>query len=257
MDDAQTRDDMERLRLTRDGLVWPEPDLAGGGVPAFLGQVTSSASSIGVGMFLLVRPTAVLGAEVEGGPGIFTAAGTTTVPVCLVGPEAASPGDFLVCRFIDNRWVAERTNISGGGGGSGGIGTLPTCFCTAIPATLTMTSASSTCNYGMFQTCTLQYGAVPAGYATLGLGANAFISLQSFPDVLADGALFQYMLTCSFNQFSLTRLYISSPYGSPYRDAVLYSWFVGSYGNTCTPFHLDNGSPYPGSDSTCSVTIDG
>jgi hypothetical protein len=258
MNDRNSRLDFERIRLSRAGRVWPEPDLSGGGIPAFVGQVVSSSSKIEVGSFLLVRPTTVLGDEAEGASGRFTGVGSTTVPVYLIGPGLASPGDYLICKFVDNRWVAERTTPSGGTG-SGSVGTLPLCFCTEIPATLTMTSLSESCNYGMFQSCTIQYGPVPSVYSTLGLGTNAFISLQSFPDVLQDGALFQYLLTCSYNQFSLTRLYAASIFndGGPWRDAVLYTWFTGSYGNTCSPFHLDYGSAFPGSDTSCFVTIDG
>lgn len=108
----------------------------------------------------------------------------------------------------------------------------------------------------MFQSCTIAWTPVPAGYADLDLGDNAFISVESFPDVIVDGAEFQYLLTCQFNEFNLSRIYLSSPYGSPFRDGLLYSWFVGGYGNTCDPFHLDNGQPFPGSDVDCSVAID-
>ena len=151
------------------------------------------------------------------------------------------------------QWASKPS--SGSGGGSGGIGTVPFCFCTEVPTTLTMTSASESCNFGMFQSCTIQYGPVPSVYAPLGLGANAFISTESFPDVLQDGALFQYLLMCIYNQYSLTRIYPVSIYGSPWQDAILYTWFVGSYGNTCNPFELNNGAAYPGSDSSCFVTI--
>jgi hypothetical protein len=196
----------------------------------------------------------VLGDEVEGGSSDFATAGSKMVPVYLVGPGVPSTGDFLVCKFVDNRWVADRTTPVGSG--TGGVGTINFCFCENVPPTLTMTSASSTCNYGMFQSCTLQYGDVPAAYVALDLGEKAFISVESFPDIVAGGALFQYYLTCLYNVFSLTRIYATSPYGSPYIDGVLYTWFVGSYGNTCSPSHLDNGTAYPGSDGLCSVTID-
>ena len=46
-------DDFKQIRQRRAGWVWPESDLIGGGVPAFVGQVTSSGSNIGVGDFLL------------------------------------------------------------------------------------------------------------------------------------------------------------------------------------------------------------
>jgi hypothetical protein len=255
MIDRTLRDDFERIRLGRAGLNWLGDQLEGGGVPAFVGKVTTPSTLIGVGKFLLVQPTFVLGQEVEGGSGSFTEVGSTTVPVYLVGPAQASTGDYLICRYVDNRWAAERTVVSTSGGGS--TGTLPQCFCNPIPATLSMTSYSTTCNYGMFQSCSIQYGPTPAGYAVLDIGASSFLSVESFPDVIGNGAMFQYLLTCQYNEFNLSRVYLESPYGSPYRDGLLYSWLVGGYGNTCVPFHLDNGQPYAGSDASCFVTIDG
>src|SRR4051794_32649558 len=123
-------DDFKRLRLRRAGLVVPDPDRFGGGVPAFVGRVTSTGSKIAVGKFLLVQPTYVLGPEVEGGPGGLTSVPTELVPVYLVGPGTPSTGDFLVCRFVDHRWAAERSNA--GKGRIGDFGTIPLCFCTAI-----------------------------------------------------------------------------------------------------------------------------
>jgi hypothetical protein len=162
-----------------------------------------------------------------------------------------------VVRLFPDRSGAYRFQHKGRGtGGGGGVGVIPNCFCTTVPATLKMTSADPNCNYRMFQSCTIQYGPTPAGYAALNLPANTFLSVESFTDPLSGGASFQYFLTCLYNQFSLSRIYLSSPFGSPYRDGVLYSWVLGGYGNTCSPFRLDSGSAYPGSDATCGVTID-
>jgi hypothetical protein len=246
-------DDFARLRLKRAGLVMPEPELSEGGVPAFVGRVISTGSKIAVGKFLMVQPTVVMGSEVEGGPGSLTSVPADPVPVYLVGPGTPTTGDFLICKFVDHRWAAERSKS---GNGPGGFGTIPLCFCTAIPATLKMTSADPSCNYRMFQSCMIQYGPTPAQFAPLHLGANSFLSTESFPDPIVGGAAFYYYLTCQYNQFSLTRIYPTSPYGSPYRDGNLYTWLVGGYGNTCSPFHLDNGMAFSGSDLSCSVTID-
>ena len=120
-----------------------------------------------------------------------------------------------------------------------------------------MTSADPSCNYNMFQSCTIQYGPTPPDFLPTGIGDFAFLSTQGFPDPIADGAIFYYYLTCQSNLFSLSRIYQDSPYGSPYRDGVLYSWTIGGAGNTCAPFHLDNGQAFPGSDASCFVTIDG
>jgi hypothetical protein len=253
MTDSGSFDDFARLRLKRAGLVVPDPERFGGGVPAFVGRVTSTGPKIAVGDFLLVQPTFVLGSESEGGTGSLTSVPTDPVPVYLVGPGTPSTGDFLVCRFVDHRWAAERSKS---GNQRGGYGTIPNCFCTAIPAALTMTSSDPTCNYRMFQSCMIQYGPTPAQFAPLNLGPNIFLSTESFADPVAGGAEFFYYLACQYNQFSLTRLYPASPFGSPYRDGILYTWLVGGYGNTCSPFHLDNGMAFPGSDLSCSVTID-
>jgi hypothetical protein len=112
-------------------------------------------------------------------------------------------------------------------------GTFPTCFCTNLPATLSMTSADPTCNYRMFQSCTIQYQATPAPFSSLNLGPSIYLSTESFPDPIAGGAEFFYYLICHLNQFSLTRIYTTSPYGSPYRDAILYTWLIGGLGNLC------------------------
>ncbi len=253
MFDRGLSDDFERIRLRDPGRGWPEEGPSGIPVPAFVGKVTTASASIAVGSFVLVDPTFVLGAETEGGPGQLASMSLPGVPVYLVGPAKPASGDYLVCKYVDNRWVADRTS---GGGGAGAVGVIPNCFCESIPTTLTMTSSDPNCNYRMFQSCTIQYGPTPAGYAALNLPARTFLSVQSFADPLSGGAIFRYYLTCLYNQFSLSRVYLQSPFGSPYRDGVLYSWVLGGYGNTCSPFRLDRGSAYPGSDASCGVTID-
>jgi len=114
---------------------------------------------------------------------------------------------------------------------------IPTCFCTNLPLSLSMTSADANCNYGMFQSCTIAYQARPSWADPLNLAANIYLSTQSFPDPICGGCQFYYYLICHSNQFSLTRLYPTSPYGSPYRDALLYLWNIGGTGvgaNTCS-----------------------
>lgn len=254
-------DDFYRLRIDREKLIPPPRSAGDGGSPAFIGQVTTTTPV--VGQFFLVRPVAAGGVEVAGGTGTETVSTQGQVAVYALGPAAPKYGDYLVCHFVDFRWVAERMTTPGNGGGAGGIGTIPFCFCSAVPETLSMVSASSTCNYSMFQTCTIQYGPIPPVYAPLSFGSLGFVSVQSFPDPLAGGALFQYYLTCQYNVWTLSRLYATSPWGSPFIDGNLYVWYVGSPGNTCagviegpgTPFALTNGQPYPGSDASCSVAI--
>lgn len=110
----QSFDEYAKLRLRRAGLVVPDPEREGGGRPAFVGRVTSTGSRIAAGSFLLVQPTFVLGDEVEGGAGLFTTEEESSVPVYLVGPGTPSTGDYLICRHVDYRWVAERSRSGRG-----------------------------------------------------------------------------------------------------------------------------------------------
>ena len=246
-----SRDDYERIRLSRARLLHPSADPEGGGFPSFVGRVTSGGSALGVGKFLMVQPLTILGGEGEGVAGVQTANPAASVPVLLLGPGIPATGDSLVCRFVNHRWVAER---SGNAGGLNNLITIPTCSC-PVPTSLRMTSASTTCNYGMFQDATLTWQAPPACFAPLNIVSNIFMSTTTFNDVFGN-VPFYYYLYCQYNQFFLTRIYCTSPYGSPYRDAALYSWLIGGYGNNCSPFYLHNGAAFPGSDATCSVSID-
>jgi hypothetical protein len=135
-------------------------------------------------------------------------------------------------------------------------GTIPNCFCTDIPPALGMTSTNPNANFRMFQSCQIEYRDTPGWATVMHLGSKIFISTTAFPDPQADGAEFYYYLTCQLNLFVLTRIYPESPFGSPYRDGPLYSWLVGGYGNTCNPFVLGNGYPYPGSEPV-KVTMAG
>ncbi len=225
-------------------------------LPAMLGRVISVQAKVKLGQFCRVLPATVLGMEREGGTGAFTDAGQTStaspVLVYLLGSFVPAVGDYLICRFVDHRWVAE---TSGGTivHGSSGI-LLPSCFC-MVPASLRMISAEPNCNYQMFQSCTLQYGPPPPAMVEFGYTSHVFTS-STFHDPLTDSDFFYYFW-CQYNQFFLTRIFPTSPFGSPYRDGILYTWIVGGYGNTCEPFQLEDGSPFPGSDLTCSVSISG
>ena len=115
MDDA---DDLWRLRIARDAFRRPGSLLASSGSPAFVGKVTTASPM--VGHFAAVTPTTVLGGEVAGGAATLTAK-PGSVMVYLLGPAAPATGDYLVCRHVDHRWVAERMT---GGSGTGGGGSL-------------------------------------------------------------------------------------------------------------------------------------
>lgn len=102
-------DDWERLRYRLDAAedaASRKPDRDSSGSAAFVGQVTTLAPA--VGKFLMVRPIVIFGAETEGGAGTFSVPGTPTRAVYLVGPDTAMTGDYLVCRRVQQRWVAER-----------------------------------------------------------------------------------------------------------------------------------------------------
>jgi len=216
--------DLERLRLLDPG---PPVDGASSsaGSPGFVGKVTSTGANLAVGKFFLATPTTILGAEVDGGAGTL-AGGTGPIAVYALGPVAPAAGDYLVCRRVDYRWVAEK---AGGTGGPSDLVTLPNCYC-PVPKTLRMTSFDQTCNYSMFQSCTLQYGPPPAIFASLNITGDTFLSTTLFHDPISN-ADFYYHLYCNNNQFLLTRLYPSSPYGSPFRDGTLYNWLTG--GGNC------------------------
>ena len=246
--------DFERLRAVQSQLVLPDGDAMSDGLPSFLGRVVTSPATLKVGQFINVVPSTVLGAEQEGGGGVFTTSASSPAPVLvyLMGSFAPMMGDYVICRFVDHRWV---TDLTGGGVSHGQGILLPSCFC-AVPPTLQMISGDPTCNYGMFQSCTLVYGPPPPAMQLLGFTANVFTSSQSFVDPITNASFFYYF-SCFYNQFFLSRIYPTSPMGSPFRDALLYNWIVGGYGNNCTPFLLEIGMPFPGSDATCSVIISG
>ena len=248
--------DFERLRAGRPEFTTPGRLASNDALPTFLGRVVSVQTTIKSGRFVQVVPTVLLGKEREGGNGTFADAGSgaskASVLVYLLGSFVPSTGNYLVCRFVDHRWVAETT---GGRASSGSGVSLPSCFC-LVPPTLRMISGTPDCNYRMFQSCTLQYGPPPPAMVAQNFTSNVFTSTSLFDDPISKSSFFYYFW-CQYNQYFLTRIFPSSPYGSPYRDAILYSWVVGGYANTCQPFRLENGTPFPGSDVSCQVSIIG
>lgn len=216
--------------------------------PAFVGQVVADPALPTIaGRFIRVQPMAVLGAEAEAQPGSLAPSGAG-VMVYVVGSKAPVAGDSLVCRFVNDRWIAER---SAGPAAAGVV--LPGCSCTSLPATIHMTSANPSCAGGMFPSCTIVYGPTPAAYAALNLGAQCYLSTATFLDPL--GQSFCYYLTCQGAWVLLARAYAQSIYGSPYLDVVRYSWSLTAPSNTCSPLLLVEGQIYNGGDPTCSVTL--
>ena len=252
--------DFERLGANAMQPIWSVGEAMSDSLPSFLGRVVTPSSLLRGGRFCKVVPTATGGAEAEGKQASFAtlatgSAGATSSPpvlVYLMGSFLPSTGDLLVCRFVDHRWVAEAT----GGSVAHGTGVLlPSCFC-SVPAALQMTSANASCNYGMFQSCTLAYGPPPASLAAAGVSGEIFASTSTFYDPVTFRN-FYYYFTCYYNQFFLTRIYPPVDGQAALFDGILYNWIVGDYANTCTPFLLNYGMPYPGSDASCSVSISG
>jgi hypothetical protein len=201
------------------------------------------------------HPVRISGPDKAGATAVLAVDTTLIVPVLVFG-SVPPAGQDLVARNYRGRWEAY-VGPAGGGSGGGGV-PWPGCFCSPGPDSIAMTSADPDCNFRMFQSCTIRwYSPVPSGFEALNLGQGAYLSTDSFPDPVDGGALFYYLLTCQFNQVSLTRVYLVSDYGSPYRDGILYTWLLSNPDNSCAPFRLHAGFAYPGSDQSCHVELDG
>ena len=231
--------------------------LSPGGQPSFVGRVVADAKQpTAPGYYYLVNPVAVLGAETEGATASLVADTTRTALVCVIGTKAPSAGDDLVCRFVENRWVAERYGAASPPPPPPPPpppASIPGCTCSAIPAVITM-SSSGPCVPSDFQACTIEWQATPSDFSGLALGAYCFLSTETFDDPYTGGT-FQYNLSCDTIYFRLSRVYHSTSYGPAYQDAATYTWRIGDPGNSCSPFLLSGGTIYPGGDSMCIVTI--
>lgn len=153
-------------------------------------------------------------------------------------------------RFGKYRFQSIRYGTTGGGG----IGSLPGCICVSPPATLYMTVTGGSCNNGLLNDCTIQYGPTPSSLSGLRLGVNCYLSTTTFTDSQT-GDSYYYYLGCFGAVMRISRVFPTSVFGSPFLDSVIYYWSVGLSGNTCVPFLLSNGQIYSGGDPACSVTI--
>jgi hypothetical protein len=133
--------------------------------------------------------------------------------------------------------------------------TILGCPCT-VPTTLTMAVANPAMNFHIFQNATIVYGPTPAGYTALQLGANSFLSTASFVDDLSSDA-FQYQLFCSGGFFAVTRVFITSQFGSPFREAYRYRWLPALFGSTCTPFSFPQGQIFQGGNNGTVISLTG
>jgi hypothetical protein len=219
--------------------------------PVVVGQVFAAKSiPTASGVYYSVHPVFVGGTESEGRPGAFTVDTSRSFLVYLVGSVPAISGDLLLCRFIGNRWVAERMNHSG----STKINLLG-CPC-QVPSTLQMSVQNPSMNFRIFQSATIQWMAVPPVLAALQLGPFAFLSTSQFTDDLSTEP-FQYQLFCSGGFFSITRVFAQSQFGSPFREAYRYRWLPGLFGGTCTPFLFPQGQVFQGGNLGTIVSLSG
>lgn len=216
--------------------------------PVVVGQVFANpVVPASTAAYFSVHPVSTSGVEGEANPGILTVDASRSFLVYVVGSKRPVSGENLICRFVGNRWVAERM-----GRASTGI-SLPGCPCT-VPPLLHMSVIRPDANSGMFQDATLAYGPTPQEFASLALGTNSYISTTDFLDIITNDR-FRFHFFCAGGYFCINRIYATSVYGTPFSDAIRYRWLGGLPGNTCTPFIMTNGRVYPGGDPTSVVSL--
>lgn len=212
------------------------PDSPGAGT--MVGRVVTPSAAIAVGRFLMVNPVTVLGEEREGAPGVAVVDSSAAVPVYLVGPHLAQQGEYLACRFINYRWVADR------GGSTPAVSHFLTgCPCARLPDTFSMHVQSQPTNKTTSYVfpAAFQWMTKPAELAIYRTDAVGYYSTRTFfsSDQLYK---FRYTFGCSQGLYYVTCLMTpDSPLGYP-GALFIINWLVGLPGNTCTPFALSNGS---------------
>jgi hypothetical protein len=213
----------------------------------FLGVVFANPTVPTVpNVFYSVHPVILTGSQVEGG-------GLTTVPissvtdlVLVLGTTPCVAGDQIVYYRVENRWVSQR--FATGGGTT--IVTIPGCPCTGSPECIGMTVTDPSGNNQIFQNAILKYGPTPSALLPVVFTPTSYLSTTTFFDPILNVDFF-YFLTCTINSYVLTRVYVSSPFGSPFRDSVRYKWVPGFPGNDCgpsPPFAMTNGQIFLGGD---------
>lgn len=201
--------------------------------------------------FYATHPVTLTGTEAEGNPFVVTVDTSRSVPVVVLDTVPAV-GDNLFCRQINGLWIA-RKGDGFGYTGPPGIG-IPGCVCVSIPPSVAL-SSSGPCG-GLVQACNLVWGPTPPDLSTLNLGANCYLSDQTFFDSFS-GLYYRYNFACDTIYFRLSRVYLPGPSNIAYHDASIYSWSVGQPGNACNPFLLSNGLIYSGGNVGCIVTVSG
>lgn len=222
------------------------------GTPCEVGQVfNGGAIPTTVPAIFYTHPARPAGDQSEGGGASFAVDTSRTRAVAVFGPEVPTAGDYLTAYLIGGRWCANYGLPSGGGTPPV---TIPGCPCETSPVTVYLHTNDPTLNNGIFQDATIVYGPTPAPLLPVVFTPSSYLSTTTFRDAVFD-ADFYYFLTCQLGAYVLTRVYISTPLGSPFRDEIRYSWFIGVDGNTCTPFNLASGSIFEDGDPSQTVTI--
>ena len=246
----------DRLRTLADLQTWlartvdQEFDTTVSPYPKLVGCVFGNPQvPTSTGVYFSVNPVDITGLETEGEPGIESVDTSRSLLTYVVGSKVPVAGDYLICSFTGNRWVAERMAKQPTGV------FIPGCPCVSIPQTLHMSVSKPTSNYGIFQNCSLQlFNPVPSQFTMLSLGTFAFLSTTSFTDQFSTNP-FWYYFSCYQGYYALSRVYAKTNSGPAYVDSIRYRWLAGFFGNTCSPFLLSSGSIFSGGDASCVVTI--
>lgn len=120
----------------------------------------------------------------------------------------------------------------GDGGGGGTVINVPNCFCPAIPSILAVRSCNGNQAFGFVQSAVVTYGPAPPGI----LQGVAWWSTLLMETLTGNG--FYYQFGCVYNGLFLN--YWPAP-GSPLEAGTLAQWFIGTIGNSCSPFSLTIG----------------
>jgi hypothetical protein len=231
-EERESRDRTTRARIAIESATIEAPHTP----RRYVGRVISVPAGSTPPVYLDTHPVTIAGDEVAGGGATLTPDATRTVPVLVLG-SLPSPGQDVVAKNVLGRWVAQMPGVGVVTGGITGI--IPDCFCSPTPGIMYMSSADTECNFRMFQYGTISYRDIPPDVIdvfpplnVVAMGGKGYFGDQFFIDpVSGDG--FIYFLTCHDNLWSLTRIFPTSPFGSPWKDAVLYTWVMGADGNQC------------------------
>lgn len=257
-------DDLERLLIRREAFDLSRPARPGTGARAFVGKVTSTGGNIAAGKFLMVTPQDVTGSETEGGSGTFTGL-SGSIPVYLVGPSLPATNDYLVCRRVDHRWVADMGRAIPGNPPVGI--NIPDCACQGTPASLSLTvtyppGESAATYHNAYQSGTLEwydYNAVsnPGGSRPSYLPPSAWTGAAYYSSAswINDFGFEQYFrMSCFSSQYALTTG--AKLFGAWEPPVQTYNWNIGA--NTCVPFSLTAGFvPSGGGDFRGDIDVIG